>query len=169
MLRLILLTLASLFGVLALFGTPELAGSSTVAIAAAPRPTKAQVIPASLTAPAPPAGATAEELVKAALAAGTVQAEARFDGPPLKPSPEYASRSAAAAAVPAPAGALYVSGASVNLRRGAAADAAVVSTLGRGAAVTPLGVTTGPWIEVEDADGNRGFVSAKYLSQSQPG
>lgn len=180
MFRLILLTIVGLFGILAMYGTPEMAGGNVtpqrIASRSVPAPAAATAVrsqprPARL---AP--GVSADDLIRAALAAPAAQPPV-FAGPRLRASPEFAGATAAATAAapgdaPAQAGALlYVAGSAVNVRA-SAPDGAVIGSLAHGAAVRPVGATTEAWVEVEvDTGGGtrRGFVSARYLSRNQPG
>lgn len=167
MFRLILLTLAAVFGILTLYGTPEMAAvreDIADAGAAEAGTLPAGVVRASL-ATEEPASLDHAELVRRALANGN--AGARVEGmPALRPSPEHPQPAVATAEAGA---ALYITASAVNLRSGPGTDNAVVTALSRGDAVTPVGPTTGGWIEVTDRSGNSGFVSAKFLSANRPG
>lgn len=168
MLRLILLTTAALFGVLALYGTPELAGltdtrDQPAAEASPPRPAASALAhPAARQTRAAPV----DELLQAALS-GSDAPRSAYAGPRLVPSPEHAG--------PAPVAprtvdaTLYVAGSGVNLRGAPDASGPLVATLDKGEAVRPLGSTADAWIEVEDAAGRRGFMLARYLSPKAPG
>lgn len=169
MFRLILLTLVGLFGVLAFYGTPEMAGGSVVA-------DKATLLPVAL----PPAleldrprlaGIPAEALIRAALAGPAPQEVVA--GPRLQASPEFAGRVDPAASEAGPeSGVLYTTASEVNLRATPEADGTLVAALPRGEAVRPVAPAVGAWVEVEvgQASGaQRGFVSARYLSRKQPG
>lgn len=172
MFRMILMTLGALFGFLAWFGTPEL--NPRLAEASAPR---AATFAPALQAPAPAPAAMVREVamhltpVQAAPAPQeqTQPAKPRFPGPPLEPSPQYADAPPAAAgeAPPAAEGALTVTGDRVNLRAGPGTDHPVVGAVARGAAVTAVGPTTGAWVEVRDASGLQGFISARFLSPAR--
>lgn len=154
MFRLILVTLAALYGFLAWFGTPEM--NPAIAAARAPAPQVAAALPA-------PVRPEAIALMPASVVQ-TAPPQRRFAGPPLVQSPEHA-----ATAAPATAGWLVVSGDAVNLRAGPGAEHARVGALSRGTVVTAVGPTTGAWIEVADQTGQRGFVSARFLSPRQAG
>lgn len=164
MVRLVLLTVAALFGVLALYGTPEFNGGNSEAVpqpvaTVAPNVDSAHDYQTSQTSIVP------EALMQAALSPARAQPR-RFAGPPLRPSPEYAS-TGALNIVTAGAARLYVTSDSVNLRLQPDQASGVIAKLRRGDALTPVAAQNGPWIEVE-ASGERGFVSARYLSNRPP-
>lgn len=98
----------------------------------------------------------------------------RFPGPPLRPSPEHASRSAdGTAAAPSPppgaSGPLrYVTGSRVNMRAGPSTGDRVIGALEGGAAVEAMGPTDGAWVNIRDARGRLGYVSAQFLSETPP-
>lgn len=170
MLKLILLTIVSLFGVLAIYGTPEMAGGSTIADdppVAVPEVPQQVSYTAPATTPAQPGRPVRSpaELLAAAMSVPSAQGPA-FTGPRLQPSPEQTRQTAAASALSGEA--LFVAGNKVNLRAAPDASAPVLASLGVGTAVRPVGSAAGPWVEVEAGD-QRGFVSARYLSSRNPG
>ncbi|MRX50975.1 SH3 domain-containing protein [Paracoccus sp. S-4012] len=169
MFRLVALTLGGLVSTLLLYGNPDTAeaetGGAVVAAAASPQYPWG-VIAASIRTDAPAeAPLDHAELTRRAMAAAT-QPGTGEGVPKLRPSPERA-RAAAPEQRLASGPALYVIGDAVNLR--AAPGGGVVGSLTRGAAVTSVGPTSGGWIEIEAADGSRGFMSAQFLSPRQPG
>lgn len=164
MVRLVLLTVAALFGVLALYGTPEFSGGNSEAVSQPVATVESSVTAVHDSQMSQPSIAP-ESLMQAALSPARTQ-QRRFDGPPLRPSPEYAS-TGALNIVTAGAARLYVTSDSVNLRLQPDQASGVIAKLRRGDALTPVATQNGPWIEVE-ASGERGFVSARYLSNRPP-
>lgn len=164
MIRLTLLTLAATFAVLMIWGdgAPDARlGKPQVA---------ATVEPEAEAAPEPAAEPAAEVIPVASQTPERVQ---EFPGPELQPSPEYGGQDTPDAAAPAiPAGdggtILYVTGNRVNFRAGPSTGDAVVGALGRGSAVEAIGPADAGWVNIRDAQGRIGFMSADFLSDQQP-
>ena len=168
MFKLIFLTLLALATVLVVFGAGdgrrvEAPNVETVP-AAATQPTEVSV-------PAEAVSASAG-IVDAPAVEQTPPRENRFPGPALRPSPEYAGQTPAAAPsedlAGAPTDTLYITGNSVNFRAGPTTSDAVVGKLSRGQMVTAIGERSGDWVEIRDGDGRSGFISAQFLSASRP-
>lgn len=164
MFRLILLTIGGLFAVLLFFGghdpsTPQSLPPPAVQAADEPEDQAPVVVDGvSLTTIAAPVADSA-----------SAPQRPRFAGPRLQPSPEHRASSATAAEeATIPANALYVTGTAVNLRAGPTTEANIVAKLSRGTPVEPLGPTSGAWIQLRTMDGNRGFMSASFLSPNNP-
>ncbi len=164
MFRLILLTIGGLFAVLLIFGgrdAPVQQPESRPVAQTESEPARARAFAidgVSLTTIAAPVADPASA------------PSPRFAGPRLQPSPEHRDPSPAATTLVAiPANALYVTGATVNLRAGPTTEADIVDRLSRGTPVEPLGPTSGAWIQLRTLDGNRGFMSASFLSPNDPG
>lgn len=161
MIRLTLLTLAALVAVLMIFGER---GPDTPARPVA----EAQPEPEPQAAPEP----VAEEPVPVIEAsAQTPQRQPQFPGPALRPSPEHQNETEAAetdlAAQPG-ATVLYVTGNRVNFRAGPSTSDLVVGALQAGSPVEALGPETGGWINIRDAQGRAGYMSAQFLSPNRP-
>ncbi|MCQ0972191.1 SH3 domain-containing protein [Paracoccus sp. TK19116] len=174
MIRLILLTLVGLFGAFILWGEPGARDAQ--------RATDAEV--AASSEPASPEATEAEEeavddsAVSAETAEPIVAAEAQtpeqvqdYPGPPLRPSPEHEGEGEEAVADLAPANAgavLYVTGTRVNFRAGPSTNDAVIGALNGGSPVEALGEPSGGWINIRDAQGRTGYMSADFLSAERP-
>ena len=158
---LLLATLAGLFLVLSIWGDGNLRAERRPAPEPQPVVQEEEVpSPVAVQLPVTPA------VVQAATQ--TPQQVQRFPGPTLRPSPEHAGQAPAAAA-PLPDGpVLYVAGDRVNMRAGPSTGDRVVTSLGRGTAVRPLGPTDAEWVNIRDADGNIGYVAGRFLSQVAP-
>lgn len=94
----------------------------------------------------------------------------RFPGPPLEPSPQYADSPPAETSSVAAAGGgttLYITGNRVNFRSGPSTSDAVVGALNGGDPVEAIGPTDGSWVQIRDADGRTGYVSAQFVGTSQ--
>lgn len=157
---LMLATLAGLFLVLSIWGEGDLRAERRPA--PEPQPAAQEEGAPSLPAPQPQA---APAVVQAATQ--TPQQVQRFPGPVLRPSPEHAGETPAAA--PLPDGpVLYVTGDRVNMRAGPSTGDRVVAALGRGAAVRPLGPTDAEWVNIRDAGGRTGYVAGRFLSATAP-
>ena len=185
MFRLILVTLAGLYGILAWTSTPELSPQLAEAAARATTRQTAEgsVTLASLASGLKPGPAldqapaeirTVQPMPVAAEPEQAAPAARRFPGPPLEPSPEHAGRTAdpatagGTAAEATGAGTLTIAGDRVNLRSGPGTEHPSVGRLNRGTVVVAIGPTSGAWIEVRDEGGIQGFVSAKLLSPNPP-
>ena len=77
------------------------------------------------------------------------------------------SETPAAAALP-DGPVLYVTGDRVNMRAGPSTGDRVVTSLGRGTAVQPLGPTDAEWVNIRDASGRLGYIAGQFLSQAAP-
>ena len=156
---LMLATLAGLFLVLSIWGEGNLRAErrpppfpQTAARDAGTDPLPA--MPAPVPQPTPAAVVQAESQ--------TPERVQRFPSPALRPSPEHAGETPAA---PLPDGpVLYVTGDRVNMRAGPSTGDRVVTSLGRGAAVQPLGPTDSEWVNIRDAGGRTGYVAGRFLS-----
>lgn len=167
MFKLIFLTLLALATVLVVFGEGD--GRRIEA-------PNVEVVPAAgqaSTAAAPAEAVSASAgVVDAPAVQQTPEKERHFPGPDLRPSPEYAGQTPAAATAEdlaeAPTNTLYITGSSVNFRAGPATSNEVVGKLSRGEMVTAVGERSGDWVEIRDGDGRTGFISAQFLSASRP-
>lgn len=158
---LMLATLAGLFLVLSVWGEGNLRAERRPA----PPPQPAAQEEGATPPPAVPQPQSAPAVVQAE--AQTPQQVQRFPGPVLQPSPEHAGETPAAA--PLPDGpVLYVTGDRVNMRAGPSTGDRVVTALGRGAAVRPVGPTEADWVNIRDANGRTGYVAGRFLSASAP-
>lgn len=187
MIRLILLTAAAFLVIMAVLAVTGDAPEPTRATVAPPAPasasptTPASAAPAETPEPAPellrdevdPEGQAGIVPGTAPDAPTTTEADQPdMPGPPLRPSPQYADTPApealAEASAAEPGATLYVTGNSVNFRAGPSTSDSVIGALRRGAEVTPLGPLDGDWVEIRDAQGRRGFISAQFLSPDAP-
>ena len=164
MIRLTLLTLAATFAILMIWGDASPDARLGKPQAAAPTPPTA-------TAPADEVAEPAAELIP--VATQTPERVQEFPGPELQPSPEYGGQDTPDTAAPAIAAAdggeiLYVTGNRVNFRAGPSTGDAVVGALGRGSAVEAVGPAAEGWVNIRDAQGRIGFMSAQFLSNQQP-
>lgn len=161
-----LVTLAGLYLVMIVYGTGDLrAGRDRPAPA-----TRAAETAGADPILAPPAlSPPSAEIIEAATQ--TPERVQQFPGPPLRPSPEHASRRAEETQQ-APAGAqgpiLYVTGSSVNFRAGPSTSDRVIGALGEGAPVEALGPTDADWVNIRDSEGRVGYMSGRFLSPAQP-
>ncbi|WP_207102489.1 SH3 domain-containing protein [Paracoccus shandongensis] len=155
---LMLATLAGLFLVLSVWGEGNLRAERRPV----PPPQPAAQDEGAAPSPVPPPVTPA--VVQAATQ--TPPQVQRFPGPALRPSPEHAGEAPAA---PLPEGpVLYVTGERVNMRAGPSTGDRVVTSLGRGAAVQPLGPTDAEWVNIRDAAGRTGYVANRFLSADAP-
>ena len=165
MFKLIFLTLLALATVLVVFGAGDGRRVEAPNVETVPAATKAEPAPAE-------AVSASAGIVDAPAVEQTPPRENRFPGPALRPSPEYAGQTPAAAPsedlAGAPTDTLYITGNSVNFRAGPTSADAVVGKLSRGQMVTAIGERSGDWVEIRDGDGRSGFISAQFLSASRP-
>ena len=165
MFKLIFLTLLALATVLVVFGAGDGRRVEAPNVETVPAATEAEPAPAE-------AVSASAGIVDAPAVEQTPPRENRFPGPALRPSPEYAGQTPAAAPsedlAGAPTDTLYITGNSVNFRAGPTASDAVVGKLSRGQMVTAIGERSGDWVEIRDGDGRSGFISAQFLSASRP-
>lgn len=166
MIRLIILTLIGLFAALALFGDPDpnVEFNPPEEIAAEPEPATPE-----------PVAEDVQQVAAPAVAADEVQQTPEqvqdFPGPPLRPSPEYAGQAEAAEAealVASGAQVMYVTGNRVNFRAGPSTNDRVIGALLLGSPVEALGETDGGWMQLRDAQGREGYMSAQFLSPNRP-
>lgn len=160
MIRLTLLTLAALFAVLTIYGKPDPNAPRKVGQVAARQADSAPVAAD----PQPSA-----EIVK--VVSQTPQKVQKFPGPALRPSPEHADDAEIALAELAPAAdteILYITGKRVNFRAGPSTNDRVIGALLGGSPVEAIGDTNGGWINIRDAQGRVGYVSASLLSAKRP-
>lgn len=138
-----------------------------------------------------PQAETTAEITSAAAAPGTTEAtpppediepsgqaeEQPLDspGPALRRAPDHTEPAspteADAAIVPEPDASgkiLYVTGNRVNFRAGPSTNNRVIGALQRGDPVEALGPTDTPWINIRDAEGRIGYMSAQFLSNIPP-
>ncbi|MDB6178572.1 SH3 domain-containing protein [Paracoccus sp. Z330] len=96
-----------------------------------------------------------------------------FPGPPLRRAPDHSGPSSA----PAPAQAelpaatediMYVTGNRVNFRAGPSTNDRVIGALVLGDPVETLGPTDASWINIRDTGGRIGYMSAQFLSNTNP-
>lgn len=165
MFKLIFLTLLALATVLVVFGAGDGRRVEAPNVETVPAATEAEPAPAE-------AVSASAGIVDAPAVEQTPPRENRFPGPALRPSPEYAGQTPAAAPsedlAGAPTDTLYITGNSVNFRAGPTTSDAVVGKLSRGQMVTAIGERSGDWVEIRDGDGRSGFISAQFLSASRP-
>lgn len=172
MIRLTILTLAGLFAVLSLYGTPQ--GDRpdpAVADASADTATTETAADAIAAATVTEAVATQPAAIQPDEVQQTPEKVQDFPGPPLRPSPEYVgSTEQAEADLAAPEGAtiLYVTGDRVNFRAGPSTNDRVVGALLRGSPVEALNRTDEGWVQLRDAQGREGYMSAQFLSPELP-
>lgn len=164
MIRLTLLTLAALLAVLVIFGKPDPNAPERPVAEDQPRPE-----PELPVEPEPEPEELAVPVVE--VTAQAPRAEQRFPGPALRPSPEHQSGAEAAETELAPepgATVLYVTGNRVNFRAGPSTNNSVVGALLGGSPVEALGPETAGWINIRDAQGRVGYMSAQFLSANRP-
>lgn len=165
------LTLGGLLLVMSLFGEdgPRQAQRDAIAeqqIAEEPAP---EPEPEPAVTEAEPATDAPAEAVPAA-AAQTPQRVQDFPGPALRPSPEHAGETESAIAELAPtdgAAIMYVTGSRVNFRAGPSTGDSVIGALNGGSPVEALGEVSG-WVNIRDAQGRTGYMSAQFLSPDRP-
>ena len=179
MIRLTILTLIGLFAVLSMYGGQQ---GGSPAPAASVVPTTAAPAPAATdapaeTAPLQPAPQPEPTIVTEAAAiqpAEVMQTPVKvqdFPGLPLRPSPEHAgSTEQVGADLAAPEGAtvLYVTGDRVNFRAGPLISDRVVGALLRGSPTEAISRTDDGWVQLRDAQGREGYMSAQFLSPEHP-
>ena len=181
MIRLTILTLIGLFAMFSIYGgqqgdSPAPAPAITDAPAdataeAAPQPdpqTDPQTDPQPETATAT---ATEAVAIPPSEVAQTPSKAQDFPGPPLRPSPEHAGATQQAEAdLAAPEGAavLYVTGNKVNFRAGPSTNDRVVGALLRGSPIEVISGTDDGWVQLRDAEGREGYMSAQFLSPDAP-
>lgn len=158
---LMLATLAGLFLVLSVWGDGNLRAERRPL----PDPQSAAQEEGTAPPPAIPQPQAAPAVVRAE--AQTPQQVQRFPGPVLQPSPEHAGETPAAAHLPE-GPVLYVTGDRVNMRAGPSTGDRVVTALGRGAAVQPLGPADAEWVNIRDGNGRTGYVAGRFLSANAP-
>lgn len=175
MIRLTILTLAGLFAVLSIYGggqrdradappaeTAADAGAAAAADTTGESAPDATVTNAAATQPAAIAPDDVEQ---------TPEKVQDFPGPPLRPSPEYVGTTEQAEAeLNAPEGAdvMYVTGDKVNFRAGPSTNDRVIGSLLRGSPIEALNRTDDGWVQLRDAQGREGYMSAQFLSSEQP-
>lgn len=157
---LILATLAGLFLALSVWGD----GNPRADRRPAPEPVPAARDEGAAPLPTVPPPPVTPAVVQAATQ--TPQQVQRFPGPALRPSPEHAGEAPAPSLPEGPV--LYVTGDRVNMRAGPSTGDRVVASLGRGAAVQPLGPTDAEWVNIRNADGRTGYVAGRFLSANAP-
>lgn len=169
MFKLIFLTLLALAAVLVVFGDGDGRRIEAPNVETVPA---AEPEASAVSAPPAETVSAGVVIVDAPAVEQTPQREQRFPGPALRPSPEYAGQTAAAAPAEdlagAPTDTLYITGNSVNFRAGPTTSDTVVGKLSRGEMVTAIGERSGDWVEIRDGEGRTGFISAQFLSASQP-
>lgn len=162
---LMLATIAGLFLILSIWGDGDLRASRRPAPQPQPAATDAGAGPPPVE-PVASAPAVLEPVVQAATQ--TPQQVQRYPGPALRPSPEHGARTPEPAVVAGGGPVMYVTGNRVNVRAGPSTGDRVVTALRRGAAVAALGPADAEWVNIRDADGRVGYVSARFLSSSPP-
>ena len=172
MIRLILLTLAGLIAVFMLWGDPGARRAQREAMAEQAAAAEAEA-EAAAAAEATPEGegepASTEPIV--AVEEQTPEQVQDYPGPPLRPSPEHEGQDDAAVAELSPAddgSILYVTGTRVNFRAGPSTSDAVIGALNGGSPVEALGEPSGGWVNIRDAQGRSGYMSADFLSSERP-
>lgn len=91
------------------------------------------------------------------------------DTPPADPAAQQPAAKPAAETAAAPAGILWVSANSVNVREGPGTDFGVAGRLTRGEAVTVVGDAGDGWLRIRiEGDGLEGFVASRLLSAAAP-
>lgn len=174
MIRLVLFlaaTVIGLYAAMAVIGSGDQRSARSPVVTAPVQPAAEDNGPVATPA-ADESSQTEDEEPEVVQAAGqTPQQVQRFPGPPLRPSPEHAGR-APEETTAAPAGATgpvrYVTGSRVNMRAGPSTGDRVIGALDGGAAVEALGPEDGPWVNIRDARGRLGYVSAQFLSDTPP-
>lgn len=63
---------------------------------------------------------------------------------------------------------MYVTGNRVNFRAGPSTNDRVIGALLLGSPVEALGETDGGWMQLRDAQGREGYMSAQFLSPNRP-
>ncbi|MDO5620684.1 MAG: SH3 domain-containing protein [Paracoccus sp. (in: a-proteobacteria)] len=144
--------------------TPDAPAQTTPAAVAqveSPAPAVAaptEAAPVETTAPAPDAAQVTQ----------TPERRARFPGPALRPSPQYADSPApgdGAAEVEQRGGTVaYITGNRVNYREGPSTSNSVIGALTRGTAVERLETMPNGWVQIIDPQGRRGYISGQFLS-----
>lgn len=168
MIRLVFLTFATLAGIfliMAMFGGPGQRQPAAIATPAAEPAT-----PAPEPEPVPEPAQAPVELVQPA--AQTEEQVARFPGPDLVRSPEFAREEPEAPEdmlIGAEGAIMYVTASRVNMRAGPSTGAQVVTSLAGGTMVEALAPEQGGWINVRAPSGDLGYVSAQFLSSTPPG
>ena len=154
LLLLIVLTLAAGYGLLVVYGDPLPRSAPPVVAIEAPD-----------TPPDPPSGSVGDtpDLVQAS--SQTPEQVQRFPGPMLRPSPQYADRTAPppVPVTEAEGPLARITGSRVNMRAGPSTADAVLTSLGGGATVQALGPLGGDWVHVRAPDGQLGYVSGQFL------
>lgn len=148
--------------------TPPPAAETPAAQAAQPDAATVPAVKPAAAAPTPATGATGTADKTATPLAQIAKPEPLEAITPTAPAspravePEPAPPAETPAAAPEPL--LYVSGQRVNMRSGPATSFGVVTSLGRGTAVTDLGMAENGWHEIRLGNGETGFMSGDFLS-----
>jgi hypothetical protein len=147
--------------------------------AAAPEPAPApepEPVPVAVTpdAPLPSLSLAFEEPATDILAPAPARASNVFsiaDTPPANPDAALPVAEPVAATAPAaaPAGILWVSANSINVREGPGTDYGVAGRLSRGESVTVVGDAGDGWLRIRiEGDGLEGFVASRLLVATPP-
>ncbi|AUH32454.1 SH3 domain-containing protein [Paracoccus tegillarcae] len=176
MIRLTILTVLGLFAALTLFGDPDPdapfnAATETAAAGDTDEATAADASPETVAAATTVASEVSAPAVPSEAVQQTPEQVQSFPGPALRPSPEYAGQAEVAkieAMEQSGAQIMYVTGNSVNFRAGPSTNDRVIGALLLGSPVEALGQADGGWMQLRDAQGREGYMSAQFLSPDRP-